>query len=98
MDLLFSSIFSFQIIELQPQMIRTKSSEGLPFPMILSGSIITFLWFLYGVATREKLLIIQNGIFCLMASAQVSLCIIYPAKAPKDIGSTENKKNNKKQN
>jgi uncharacterized protein with PQ loop repeat len=36
-------------IYFQGDVIRTKSTETLPFPLILSGTIVTFLWLLYGV-------------------------------------------------
>jgi len=34
---------------LQGEVIKTKSTETLPFPIILSGTVVCFLWFLHGV-------------------------------------------------
>lgn len=40
-------------VYLQGDVIRTKSTETLPFPLILSGTVVTFLWLLYGVIIKN---------------------------------------------
>lgn len=88
-------------VYLQGEIIRNKSTEGLPFPIILSGTAISFLWFLYGVATREQFTIIQNGVMFLMSVIQLSLFAIYPstpAKSKKEASPSKINNNNKKLN
>ncbi|KAL4706306.1 hypothetical protein ACJJTC_004915 [Scirpophaga incertulas] len=31
------------------EIIKNKSTEGMPFPIILSGTVVTFMWLLYGI-------------------------------------------------
>ncbi|KAI5646142.1 sugar efflux transporter for intercellular exchange domain-containing protein [Phthorimaea operculella] len=37
--------------------IKNKSTEGLPFPIIFSGTIVTFMWLLYGIILKNNFLI-----------------------------------------
>lgn len=88
---------------LQGEIIRKKSTEGLPFPIICTGTLISFLWFLYGVVTRENFVIFQNGVIFLMSIVQLSLFAIYPSKPAKSKKSgspskNANDNNNKKKN
>lgn len=57
--------------------------EGLPFPIIVTGTAISFLWLLYGLANRENFVIIQNGVVFLMSIIQLALFAIYPSTTPK---------------
>jgi len=70
--------------------IRTKSTETLPFPLILSGTVVTFLWLLYGVIIKNPFIQFQNMMGFLLSASQLSLFAIYPSK-----GGKENKKKNK---
>ncbi|XP_059061757.1 sugar transporter SWEET1 [Achroia grisella] len=62
------------------EIIKNKSTEGLPFPMILSGSVVTFMWLLYGIILRNQFLVIQNVVALVLCSIQLSLFVIYPSK------------------
>ncbi|XP_031632150.1 sugar transporter SWEET1-like [Contarinia nasturtii] len=64
------------------EIIRNKSTAGMPFPIILSGTLISFLWFLYGVVTREYFVIFQNAVFLLMNAVQLSLFAVYGFPKP----------------
>lgn len=71
--------------------------------MILTTTIITFMWLLYGIVTRENFTIFQNGFIFLLYAAQLSLFVIYPSKpteSKKETAPTENANNNsnKKEN
>lgn len=72
---------------LQGEIIRKKSTEGLPFPIILTGTLISFLWFLYGVVSRENFVIFQNGVVFLMSIVQLALFAIYPSTPAKKTAS-----------
>lgn len=72
--LIASPLFSLNDI------IKNKSTEGLPFPMILSGTVVTFMWLLYGIILRNQFLVIQNVVALVLCSIQLSLFVIYPSK------------------
>ncbi|XP_023950561.1 sugar transporter SWEET1 [Bicyclus anynana] len=63
--------------------IKNKSTEGMPFPIILSGTVVTFMWFLYGIILKNKFLLLQNAVVFLLCAFQLSLFVIYPSK-PKE--------------
>lgn len=63
--------------------IRTKSTETLPFPLILSGTIVTFLWLLYGVIIKNPFIQFQNVVGFTLCAVQLSLFAIYPS-TPKE--------------
>ncbi|CAH0604569.1 unnamed protein product [Chrysodeixis includens] len=60
---------------------RVKSTECLPFPMILMSSFVSTLWFLYGVIKDDPFLTVPNLIGDVLAVAQLSLFVIYPNKS-----------------
>ncbi|XP_055852739.1 uncharacterized protein LOC129916667 [Episyrphus balteatus] len=66
-----------------PEIIRTKSSANLPFPMILTGTTMGVLWFLHAVSIKNKTLIYQHGFMLLLSSPQLLLCLIYSRTPPK---------------
>lgn len=76
-----------------PEIIKKKSAENLPFPMILSGSAMGFLWFLYAVSIKKRVLIYQNGFMLLLVLPQLLLCLIYPKTPIKN----SNEKNTKEE-
>lgn len=62
------------------EIIQNKSTEGMPFPIILSGTVVTFMWLLYGIILRNKFLVVQNVVALLLCGSQLSLFVIYPSK------------------
>ncbi|CAH2074717.1 unnamed protein product, partial [Iphiclides podalirius] len=62
------------------EIIRNKSTKGLPFPIIFSGTIVTFMWLLYGIILKNKFLVLQNVVAVVLCSIQLSLFVIYPSK------------------
>lgn len=90
----------------QGEIIRKKSTEGMPFPIIMSGSIISFLWLLYGIVMREGFVVFQNVVILLMSAVQLSLFAIFPSAPQVSNGKTgspkasnnHNNNNNKKKN
>lgn len=61
------------------EIIKTKSTAGLPFPLILSGSVVTFLWLLYGIIIKNVFLQVQNLVAFTLCATQLSLFVIYPS-------------------
>ncbi|XP_013101100.1 sugar transporter SWEET1 [Stomoxys calcitrans] len=60
------------------EIIEKKSTEGLPFPLILSGTIVAAAWAAYGISIRNDVVTYQNLFLLLLSSIQLSLFAIYP--------------------
>lgn len=41
------------------EIIKKKSTEGLPFPIILSGTIVSFLWLVYGIILNNGVMVVS---------------------------------------
>lgn len=89
----------------QPRVIREKSTAGWPVPIIISGTVISFMWLLHGIVNRENFVIFQNAIVVLMSATQLVFIAMYPAtatpKAKKSSGKANKLnqlKNDKKKN
>lgn len=66
-----------------PAIMERKTTEGLPFPIILSGTMVSLAWLTYGIVLNNDFMIFQNVICALMSAIQLSLFAIYPAEPPK---------------
>ncbi|XP_072157751.1 sugar transporter SWEET1 isoform X1 [Bemisia tabaci] len=62
------------------EIIRTKNSASLPFPLIVSSLFVTSLWLLYGIIIENIFVQFQNAVAFLLCLGQLILCIIYPAR------------------
>ncbi|XP_012226760.1 sugar transporter SWEET1 isoform X1 [Linepithema humile] len=60
--------------------IKTKNTEILPFPLIFMGTFVSFLWLLYGFSIDNIFVIFQNAVGLALNVAQLSLFIIFPSK------------------
>ncbi len=60
--------------------IRTKSTEKLPFLLILSSFLVTIMWFSYGFVLRDAFIQVPNGIGAIISGVQLCLFAIYPNK------------------
>ncbi len=60
--------------------IRTKSTEKLPFLLILSSFLVTIMWFSYGFILRDAFIQVPNGIGAIISGVQLCLFAIYPNK------------------
>ncbi len=67
--------------------IKTKSTEKLPFLLILSSFLVTIMWFLYGFALNDAFIQVPNAIGALISGVQLYLFVIYPnePKSRKDV-------------
>lgn len=61
--------------------LRVKSTECLPFPMILMSFFVSLLWFLYGTIKDDHFLWMTNLVGAALAVIQLSLFVIYPNKS-----------------
>ncbi|XKL65262.1 hypothetical protein PGB90_008682 [Kerria lacca] len=55
------------------KILRTKNTSSLPMPIIISGTIVSFSWMLYGFAIEDTILQMQNGIAIVLNSIQLGL-------------------------
>ncbi|XP_014254169.1 sugar transporter SWEET1 [Cimex lectularius] len=58
--------------------IANKDTGSLPFPMIFSGAVVTFLWLLYGIIIENAFIQFQNVIAFSLLAFQLLLFLIYP--------------------
>ncbi|XP_070171275.1 sugar transporter SWEET1 isoform X2 [Polyergus mexicanus] len=73
------------------EVIKTKSTEILPFPLIFTGTLVSFLWFLYGLIINNVFVIFQNAVGFILCIIQLSLFVIFPSKKSK-IGLSDERK------
>ncbi|XP_064456129.1 sugar transporter SWEET1-like [Ornithodoros turicata] len=61
--------------------VKTKSVESLPFPLILSSFIVSTLWSLYGILCDDPFIYSPNTVASIITVCQLGLFLIYPSKA-----------------
>lgn len=59
--------------------LKTRSTETLPFYLILVNVVVAGQWFLYGIAINNSFVQVPNFIGCLIASFQLALFAFFPA-------------------
>lgn len=59
--------------------LKTRSTETLPFYLILANVVVAGQWFLYGIAINNSFVQVPNLIGCLIASFQLALFAFFPA-------------------
>lgn len=60
--------------------LRIKSTESLPFPVIVASLIVSCQWFVYGCLIDDQFIQIPNFMGCILSAFQLSLFLIYPTK------------------
>nr|XP_015929099.1 sugar transporter SWEET1 isoform X2 [Parasteatoda tepidariorum] len=65
--------------------IKSQSSESLPFPIIFSTFIVQALWCIYGILVHDMFIQVPNLIGALISFILLSLFFIYPASSKKDL-------------
>lgn len=69
----------------QASVIRTKSCEHLPYPIILSTFAVSCQWFVYGYLLGDPFIQTPNLIGCVLSAFQLSLFLIYKGKSSDQI-------------
>ncbi|XP_037810897.1 sugar transporter SWEET1 [Lucilia sericata] len=69
------------------EIIEKKSTEGLPFPIILAGTVVAASWAAYGISIRNEVVAYQNLFLLLLSAIQLSLFAIYPS-TPANVAKT----------
>ena len=63
--------------------VRSRSTESLPFYLILATIAMTGSWSLYGLIIEDTFVILPNMLGCLIASGQLLLFIVYKSSNSK---------------
>ncbi|CAH0720681.1 unnamed protein product, partial [Brenthis ino] len=59
--------------------IKTKSTDCLPFPMIFMSFIVSSLWYIYGMMAGDSYIMVPNLVGGGLSFLQLSLFVIYPS-------------------
>lgn len=62
------------------QVVRTRATEILPFPLILMSFLVSVQWFVFGIIIGDRFLQIPNLLGALLSGTQLLLFLIYPNK------------------
>lgn len=77
------TLIGFPMLGLK-DVIRTKSTSCLPFPLIVMGFLVSSAWLVYGIILNSMFMILQNLIAVLLSGFQLSFFAIYPSKSKVD--------------
>ncbi|VEN61002.1 unnamed protein product [Callosobruchus maculatus] len=58
--------------------IRIKSTDSMPYYLILATFVVSCQWFIYGSLLNDKFIQIPNFLGCILSAFQLSLFMIYP--------------------
>ncbi|KAI1724820.1 sugar efflux transporter for intercellular exchange domain-containing protein [Ditylenchus destructor] len=61
------------------QVIRTKSTESLPFMLCAGNMAVSIQWLLYGILVDDFYMKVPNSVAVVISIMQLSLFVIYPA-------------------
>jgi len=65
--------------------LKTKSTEALPFPMIAANFILTGLWTIYGDIIGDSFVKVPNGLGWILSVCQLLLFCIFPSGSQEKI-------------
>ncbi|XP_066586368.1 sugar transporter SWEET1 isoform X3 [Prorops nasuta] len=61
------------------EIIKTKNTDILPFPLIFMGTFVSSQWLLYGFIIQNNFIIFQNAVGLMLLLGQLSLFVIFPS-------------------
>lgn len=68
-------------LSLLVHVIRVKSTESLPFPLIIMSFFVSLLWLIYGILITDIFIQITNFLGSVISALQLMLFIIYPNRS-----------------
>lgn len=80
-----SLIFSASPLAAVSDVIRTRSTEKLPFSMILASFLVSMLWYTYGYMINDSYVYIPNSVNTLLSGLQLSLFLVFPSKVHAEV-------------
>uniref|UniRef100_V5GUB9 Sugar transporter SWEET1 n=2 Tax=Anoplophora glabripennis TaxID=217634 RepID=V5GUB9_ANOGL len=60
--------------------LEKKDASSIPFSLTFMGTLVTFLWLLYGIILMNGFMILQNVIGFILCLVQLILILVYPAR------------------
>lgn len=72
--------------------LSTKCSASLPFPIIASSFVVSLSWLVFGYLKEDNFILFTNIVAVSINGAQLSLFLIYPSTLPYEKLSQSNKK------
>ncbi|XP_030571025.1 sugar transporter SWEET1 [Drosophila novamexicana] len=66
-----------------PNIIKKKSTEGMPFPIIFAGQLVATAWTLYALSIRNHVMVYQNLFLWILGSIQLAMFVLYPSTPAK---------------
>lgn len=60
LSVILNQMFVAFLFVLQGEVMRTKNTDILPFPLIFMGTIVAFLWVLYGLIVSNVFIIVSS--------------------------------------
>lgn len=76
---LMTILFFAAPLTMLAHVLRVKSVESLPFPMIAMTFVGSALWLMYGYLLGDQFIQIPNILGCLICGFELSLFLIYPS-------------------
>ncbi|KAI6226491.1 Sugar transporter SWEET [Aphelenchoides fujianensis] len=76
---LLIALATYWFIHSDGQVIRTKSTESLPFALCAGNMAVSLQWVLYGILVDDFYMKVPNSIAVLISAVQLSLFVIYPS-------------------
>lgn len=65
------------------EIIRKKDSSSILFPLTFMGTIVSFLWLLYGIILDNVFMVFQNAVGFTLCAVQLYLVYLYPSPQTK---------------
>ncbi|XP_057336571.1 sugar transporter SWEET1 [Microplitis mediator] len=81
----FTILFFASPLTMLAHVIKHKSADSLPFPVIISSLVVSCQWFAYGCLKDDPFIQMPNFLGCILSAFQLSLFVIYPSKKVGDI-------------
>ncbi|XP_044592131.1 sugar transporter SWEET1 [Cotesia glomerata] len=76
----FTILFFASPLTMLAHVIKHKSADSLPFPVIISSLVVSCQWFAYGSLIGDPYIQLPNFLGCVLSTFQLSLFVIFPSK------------------
>lgn len=70
-------LFFASPLMMMAHVIKVKSTESLPFPVIMASLIVSCQWFAYGCLLNDRFIQLPNFLGCLLSAFQLCFFLIY---------------------
>ncbi|XP_076230513.1 sugar transporter SWEET1 isoform X2 [Nomia melanderi] len=70
-------LFFASPLMMMAHVIKVKSTESLPFPIIMASLVVSSQWFTYGCLLNDRFIQIPNFLGCVLSAFQLCFFVIY---------------------